>query len=406
MATFFIPQTNSNVTPSSSVVSQGLLPYTLTGGIFSTIEVGVVTNDPGPALVGGLNVCVFPSAGGAGWRSPVTANTGLTLGFPVEYAGSFERLIGVGWEVVNTSPTVFQGGSVTTYKCPQGMTDTDLLFKNETNLTINNIKGRISCLPPATQSQAALYPNSQTWSAVEGLYQIGTLSSVDNPFQSLQPMLLGYSDPLLPGNGTTKQFWLPTITNGSISSQPIQLDCRQYCHSLPFDVSGAHFAGFASDQQFQVTVKYFIEKIPSITDANLVVLTQPASPYDPLALELYARATSILPVACTVNENPLGEWFESLMDVLSSVAPAIGTALTPLMPIAGAVGAGLGGLAKGAANTNRQARLGKGNSPPRGGVRTTNESKKTLQPRTSVTVKNGNDNTQKKKNRNKKKKNS
>jgi hypothetical protein len=157
---------------------------------------------------------------------------------------------------------------------------------------------------------------------------------------------------------------------------------------VPYDVSGAVFTGHTQQQSYQITTKYLIEKIPSVADSNLVVLTQPATPHDPVALEMYARATSILPGACPVDMNPFGEWFETLMDVLGQVAPALGGALTPLIPIAGAVGTGLGQLATGAANRNRQERNpGKGKSPPKGGVNTGKKKKgKNLQPVESVTV--------------------
>jgi hypothetical protein len=114
-------------------------------------------------------------------------------------------------------------------------------------------------------------------------------------------------------------------------------------------------------QTFQVTVKYVIEKVPSVNDGNLLVLAHPPAPHDPLALELYSRALAILPTAVVVGENPFGEWFESIMDVLGTILPTVGTALSPLIPLAGAVGKGLGGMAESAAARNRNERKQEGN---------------------------------------------
>jgi len=161
-----------------------------------------------------------------------------------------------------------------------------------------------------------------------------------------------------------------------------------YMHPLPFDISGAVFAGHSQAQTYQVTVKYMIEKIPTISDPSLLVLSRPSSSYDPLALELYARATQSLPVAVTVDMNPLGEWFEGLMDVLSQVAPLVGAGLTPLIPMAGGIGTGLGQLAKGAADRNRKERTGNGKSPVKAGVtvKPQSQNKRALSRANAVTI--------------------
>lgn len=43
-----------------------------------------------------------------------------------------------------------------------------------------------------------------------------------------------------------------------------------------------------------------------------------------MALEIYTRSVCELPVAVPVDENPLGEWFNDVLDTVSEWAPKIG----------------------------------------------------------------------------------
>jgi hypothetical protein len=298
----------------------------------------------------GLNVKTFTPVAGSGWQNSAASTSDFTLQYPPEYAGSTQRLIAMGWEVINTTPTVFLSGSITSYKCPSSLTETMLRIDGVgVALSQNHVPCKLACLPPNVQTAAALYPNSQTWSSSEGLYQQASLRDVGNDFTMNLLMTTGMTEPpSVTEVGTPKDIWVPWNRFLNVIGN--------YSHPVPFDVSGAHFAGHSQAQTFQVTVKYYIEKVPSVHDSNLVVLATPAAPFDPIALEIYARAQALMPVACTVDENPLGEWFESIMSTLGAILPGVGTALTPLVPLAGPLGAGLGGLAKAAAERNASQR--------------------------------------------------
>jgi hypothetical protein len=123
-------------------------------------------------------------------------------------------------------------------------------------------------------------------------------------------------------------------------------------HLLPFDVSGMIFSGLSGQSTLQVTARYYLERVPSANDINLITLTSLSNTFDPKILELYSRCVSEMPVAVAVGENPLGEWFDTLMDVLSVVSgfgAPIAAALNPGFGI-GVKALGYGASALGAAN--------------------------------------------------------
>ncbi len=128
-------------------------------------------------------------------------------------------------------------------------------------------------------------------------------------------------------------------------------------HLLPWDISGCVFTGHTLTQTFQVTVKYYFERLPTTTNPDLIVLTKVPAPHDPVVLEIYSRAMWTLPIAVMVKENPLGEWFEDVLNAVSSVLPTIGTALSSFFPPAGVIGSGLGGIAKAIAENNKRERV-------------------------------------------------
>jgi hypothetical protein len=125
-------------------------------------------------------------------------------------------------------------------------------------------------------------------------------------------------------------------------------------HPFPYDISGCIFAGLHPEGSLQVTFKYFVERIPTINDPNLLVLCKEPASYDPLALEIYNRACEKLPVAVRVGDNPLGEWFDNVMQAVGSALPAVGSALVRTNPALGLTLSGIGAVAQGARAINKQ----------------------------------------------------
>jgi len=237
------------------------------------------------------------------------------LRIPKAYSSYKHRLIGVGYEVRNVTAPLYKQGSVTCYKQPMQWS------QGRSTETTGNPKlfspTSFTELPPYNAAGAALYPNSRIWDAAEGCYNIVTLNDVENPVTAAVPKTVVLSDvdfSAIPGaTGDLAFAILPTD------------ECAAVVY--PYDNVGAVFSGLSEQTALQVTVRYLYERFPTEDNADLLVLARPPSPYDPLALELYARCLRELPSFVMVKDNPLGEWFGKVLETVANIAPVIGKVL-------------------------------------------------------------------------------
>jgi len=305
----------------------------------TTVDSGGTINQTGS----GLTLC-------AGWNCITTNNgegwTVATIGeenddgqFPPQFASGAFRLIATGCEVVNTTAELYKGGSVTNYRSPSPAQQCTM---RTTGTPAYWTAPRMGLLPPDNVADAALYPNSKTWGASDGTYMIATLNESENTFFNPVPGCAGLLTPIsfdgLAG-GEGWLAWMPSATLNTLNSASNGI--------LPWDIAGCIFSGLNAQSSLQVTTRYYIERHPTIADPNLLVLARTPCPYDPTALEIYARAMGELPVAVPVGENPLGEWFTEVLDVIGEWAPKIGGFLSGAgVPFAGGIGNVIGAGAK------------------------------------------------------------
>lgn len=329
-------------------------------------------------LVSGYNALSVPA--GYDWVNGPLATPGVntSLQFPRTGSTGQYRLVACGFEVVNTSAELYRGGSVTVFRTPTSNTTRQIYFG------IGSYTAQqVTTLPASTQAEAQLYPSSRTWGAEDGCYVVGTLNGAENSYITSQP-----SNAAATVQMTSNE--LQNIANSVITFIPgssfVTNQFMEPCNQiLPFDSHGAIFTGLLPQATLQVTVRYYIERIPTSRNPDLLVLTRPPTPFDPVALEIYSRALSALPVGVKVSENPLGEWFNEVMDMVSSWAPKIGNALGNVIPGASALGNALGAASGAAAGINRatmptqpkkRQRKKKKKSAPPADTRVTNQTRK------------------------------
>jgi len=113
---------------------------------------------------------------------------------------------------------------------------------------------------------------------------------------------------------------------------------------LPFDVSGAYFAGLSNQTSLTITVRWYIERCPTIDEIDLVVLATPSPTYDPDALRVYSDAMHAIPPGVPVGMNPAGEFFRQIVSNIRRLAPKVGRVV---QEVAGVPGAALLGAAVG-----------------------------------------------------------
>jgi hypothetical protein len=341
------------------------LPFTQMYGLNPTLS-GYNIRDNG--FQGAANATTALLVPGVNWLDTPNGQTWYTnaatlvpnnlVKYPLDFGAGQARLVACGWEIVNTTPVVNMGGSITCYRSPNTVTQSYIgtSIGGAPPISFLMQPTTFGALPPGTQATAALFPNSRTWQSSEGLYQVAVMSSIDQNFRAPAPGNVGFIN--VPTQAQLaadldRVAFLPTGSFSTGNTAAIS-NCTQM---MNWDVSGcviANSSGFT--QQFQLTVKYYIERLPTVSDPNLLVLAHEPCPYDPLALEIYARATACLPVGVPVGENPLGEWFDQVMATVAGALPAVGTALATIFPPAAAIGAGLGGVALSVGQWNKKNR--------------------------------------------------
>jgi hypothetical protein len=299
-----------------------------------------------PMLYGGWNVIAQPS--GTPWTNAGTGTTFNGAGLPLQNLKGKHRLLATAIEVVNTTAPLYKGGSVIAYKEPAQFTTVIRGNDGSSGLVnyVNEVHYNSGTYPPVAAQTAANYPNAKIWEAEKGVYAIATLNDVSNPVH--EPKLgqgfciSQYDDTAgWPNSSVATNVNYATMCNNAAASP--NLASSSVAVSYPFDNTGFIFQGLPAGTSLQFTVKYFVEFFPTVQNGLLQSLATPSAAYDPLALEIYSRCLRELPVACTQGENPLGEWFNEVLDLISTAAPKVGAVFGPTGTI---IGNGLGLLAK------------------------------------------------------------
>jgi len=284
-------------------------------------------------------------------------------------------LIATGVEVVNTTAALYKGGAVTVYRspCPKS-TMTGETYSGTSDPVLNSLGSfPVGILPPSTQANASLFPNSKTWGAEEGVYIVGALNTTENPYYTPAPGISGLLSPTSAASMEAGTGWVGYLPRILKPDSPADNHDLSACSTVwPWDVSGCVFSGLNENSTLQVTVRYYIERHPSIAEPDLLVLARTPCPYDPTVQEIYARAMHELPVGVPVGMNPLGEWFNEVLDAVATWAPQIGSAVGNIIPGANIVGKGIGMGAQAWRDQrkNTKGAGGKPPVPPKGGTTT------------------------------------
>jgi hypothetical protein len=271
-----------------------------------------------PYLAGGVVV----RRGDAG-TTLGTTSTSTNVPIPTsDFQNGTCRPVAMAFEVHNTTSPLNKQGSVTTYRVPgsaDGSGDRQLANVIEDTATAALPSSYpAATLPkvPTTAAEAEILPGSKIWEAKDGCYVVPILGSQENDPRELEPVFpirvegaTRYA-PLLQTTGAAKLIF--TANN---------------CVESPYVPCGAYFTGLSNSTTLKLVVRYYIEKFVDLNDQSLTVLAKPSAPFDPRALELYAKVASHLPTGVQVRSNGLGDWISGiargLVQAARNVIPVI-----------------------------------------------------------------------------------
>lgn len=255
---------------------------------------------------------------------------------PYQFLSSKTRVVGYAFEVVNTTAPLYKQGSVIAYRMPQlcgelmwakGFTTTTSAL----NVVIPTVMDHYA-MPPSTPSEAIALPSSKMWDAAKGFYGVCTMTNETNTMQSFNNKKFVWLPNGTPTSGVTGAV---TSTNPTVSGDftSFQMTNRWFA---PYNTTGAYFTGLSKETTLQVNVKYLLESAPG-PRSPLVTLAHQSPSYDGEAIRLYTLLVARMPVGVPFDENPAGEWFQTILGLLGQAAMVA----SPAHPLLGILGGGL-----------------------------------------------------------------
>jgi hypothetical protein len=275
------------------------------------------------------------------------------------------RIIGMGFEVINTTSELNVQGLVTVYRQPVSSLDSarSVLI---TSGPIFSSGGTVSTTefgypdvlvtntPPATPGEALLLDGSRQWKAKDGCYVVSTFNSTENPpgQNNISPVM--HISALDSASFGTQWIYVTPVTNfpaafnpSPITGNPADTPTTFNIVPLPtggvwmqpFNGAGAIFSGLSNSTTLQLNVIYYIERFPTQQDSDLVVLARNSCHGDSVALDLYSEIVKEMPVGVPQRMNGMGEWFA---DAVSAAADFVSPVLSAIpLPMAQTIGSGI-----------------------------------------------------------------
>lgn len=232
------------------------------------------------------------------------------------------RVIGVAFEVHNTTAELTRQGSMTVAMLPDCGEDVCSVQYCDTNaapigaVSLQADRGPTiaSTLPPL---QAV--PGSQTWPAADGVYAIPRMTKC--PREIMQFNQINASSPTN-RTGSVRRVPIVADTAGNVGTPEMTgwytPSGTTYSTPLirPFRPSGfspiqTYWTGLSSATTLTVTFRTIVEYFPAL-DSPLLPLASPSACFDPDALRIYSEIISMAPYAVPVSENAAGDYFRRI----------------------------------------------------------------------------------------------
>jgi hypothetical protein len=274
----------------------------------------------------------FVPGAAAGVQSAPIAVVDLT---DPSYMSGPSRIIGMGWEVNNTTSELNKQGMVTVYRLPEPR----MISQEFAVVGIGSSTGQVFRPPVSTTQSAMLISGTRQWPAKEGCYVVAPFVGQDNP--PLQP---DYVQPIIQQVETVEAtVSMTSINQGLIANNtspvlvPFHMNngsgitSEQCCKICPLHQTGAIFTGLSLQTTLTLQVNFYVESFPGLAEKSILVLATPSAEYDPRALELFSHCLRTLPVGVPAGMNGNGDWFADAVLSLASVAEPIAGMIHPAL---------------------------------------------------------------------------
>lgn len=248
----------------------------------------------------------------------------------------FYEILAMGYEIYNTTPDLYVGGSLIRYRVPGQNRESGIQITASGRTLVLPVR----CSPPipSTESLATQYPDSVIDEAKKGSYQQHTIQDNVSDFRAAANL-----GELI--TASTVEPVAPPTDNCYVSQPLFVLSTNSPAFHGDFDTCGTYFAGLPPQTTLKIRLRYIVSIVPSSTDASLVSLAKVSPPENVRLVQLISQIQNSFPPGVPVNMNPKGEWWKKVVKVLGAAAPAIGEAF------AGKTGRDVGQMVQGITNT-------------------------------------------------------
>ncbi len=262
--------------------------------------------------------------------------TGTTTTLPSWLSDMPGRLIGVGFEIHNTTSELYKQGSLTVAQLPDSTEDdqTVAYYSNDATASNRDFQCASSCRYPATITEVTKIPGSNTWEAKDGVYCIPRLVQGDLPIHS------GWGS-----KGVVVNAVADNASDAYINPVAVQAVTLLPYFKSPlksgFSPMCVYLTNLSKETTLTLTVRTFVEYFPPST-SDFISMATPSPMYDPRALKLYADVAGTAPYAVKVDMNAAGDYFRMVFDAMQKFGPGIGSIIPS--PIGKVIGMGVGGI--------------------------------------------------------------
>lgn len=228
------------------------------------------------------------------------------------------REIARGIEVVNVTPMLTRGGSVTVYDTQAA--PEQYIINPFAGVSNTGAQCHMTRAPPSLVGDAMLYNGARQWNAELGAYQIATFSDLD--LKAPQPhhgdFFLSGADVVVGGTSLALAPVLhisPFVAPGDTRTYTIQVS--------PTSTKGLYFTGLSKETVLVVNLRSLLEVFPTIDQEIAMLAATPSPEYDPVALQMYHKVARAMPPAVPVRENAFGDWFRKVVAKIGMFTPKV-----------------------------------------------------------------------------------
>lgn len=280
-------------------------------------------------IFGGLEVYAGPSGvvmGGAASR--------INLPIQDEYLNGSGRVIGMAFEVHDTTAEIQKSGSVIVFR-QSARNNKPTIFN--TFDSANPAKyGAVELFNEyfafQTPQDAILQPFARQWAAKEGCYCVSTMNSNENSPIERETFGAIYRDPTAAGGYSVSMMSTNAVNNIVNVAQGPAVPTSNVIRA-PFNLTCAYFTGLPNIGSYQINVKYIYESFPTAKEnPQLAVLARPSPTFDATAMELYAKVAQQLPAGVMVKDNAAADWINAIATAVGNFVPgvkALGSFIAP-----------------------------------------------------------------------------